>query len=384
MDLDVEKKEWESLVRQTRQRPFFKNIGIVHEGHESTLLVESIWPKVIRMFFHMGVIAVIVYYFSRDDHIELSVLGCMILPFLPVVISPLMPANRIRIENLRSGIILRYGNIVFPRVLKLYRDQLRIGLSNADQNRTLLILQKRNDPDSVLVLARGYKSQTLENIYQELKKYLSSDSVQEPREQSAVQISNNVPTVSRSSISKSTANFKTAKLTVTPAKIMTITPTAGAKMIWWGIIGAGVGIMIFLLPDALHRYTMSKCLILGGVGGLFGLVGIAGVLSLRTIEVRQDLRRITIASPDFRILRKVPACFSFEDIAAVQICSQRVQPNEGRDYTAYEVNLVLHTPPGERVHLFGHAKENDLKADARQLADFLNVPLLDHSEISGL
>jgi len=43
------------------------------------------------------------------------------------------------------------------------------------------------------------------------------------------------------------------------------------------------------------------------------------------------------------------------------------------------LNLALAEPEGARVSLMTHSEEKALREDARTLAEFLQVPLLDHA-----
>lgn len=59
--------------------------------------------------------------------------------------------------------------------------------------------------------------------------------------------------------------------------------------------------------------------------------------------------------------------------------SYRVNGGDSADYTCYEINLVL--PDGhERAHLVCGGNAKSARADAQQLAEFLNVPLLDQAK----
>jgi hypothetical protein len=83
--------------------------------------------------------------------------------------------------------------------------------------------------------------------------------------------------------------------------------------------------------------------------------------------------------------RKVEPVFQggirFSYVAAIQICSGIVRDSHShREFKTFELNLVLSSPPGPRARLISHAKEKDLRDDARQLAQFLKVPLLDHTQ----
>lgn len=48
--------------------------------------------------------------------------------------------------------------------------------------------------------------------------------------------------------------------------------------------------------------------------------------------------------------------------------------------TTYEVNLVLATPKGKRVLLYNHRSLNTARGTARQIAESLDLPVLDHSD----
>jgi hypothetical protein len=65
-----------------------------------------------------------------------------------------------------------------------------------------------------------------------------------------------------------------------------------------------------------------------------------------------------------------------KDIAGIQVCSKQVR-NEGT-YTVYEMNIVMSRPDGARIAAMCHGDRAALFADARKLAEFLGVPLVDH------
>jgi hypothetical protein len=74
-----------------------------------------------------------------------------------------------------------------------------------------------------------------------------------------------------------------------------------------------------------------------------------------------------------------------KDVEAVQICSERVGgfgtfEGSQNSFQAYELNIVMKRPAGVRVAALCHGKRAALYADAGKLAEFLGVPLLDHTE----
>ena len=66
------------------------------------------------------------------------------------------------------------------------------------------------------------------------------------------------------------------------------------------------------------------------------------------------------------------------DIAAVQICSQEIKGES--PWTVYEINLVLARPAGTRFAIVCHGDREVIYRDATKLAEFLEVPLLDHCQ----
>ncbi len=69
------------------------------------------------------------------------------------------------------------------------------------------------------------------------------------------------------------------------------------------------------------------------------------------------------------------------DIVAVQLCtcSSRIYGNLTVWRTTHELNLVVRGLPGGRINLMAHGRADAIAEDARHLAEFLGVPLLDHT-----
>ena len=65
---------------------------------------------------------------------------------------------------------------------------------------------------------------------------------------------------------------------------------------------------------------------------------------------------------------------------ALQVCSgPKLDFSGDAGYVAFQLNLVLAKPSGRRIVLVTHADERALRQDAQRLAEFLGVPLLDHT-----
>jgi hypothetical protein len=71
---------------------------------------------------------------------------------------------------------------------------------------------------------------------------------------------------------------------------------------------------------------------------------------------------------------------ALKDIGAIQICSKQVPPRDGwGEFTFYEANIVMLRPAGARITVMTGSRPAVLD-DARRIAAFLRVPLLDHTE----
>lgn len=68
------------------------------------------------------------------------------------------------------------------------------------------------------------------------------------------------------------------------------------------------------------------------------------------------------------------------DVEGLQICSKTVSGSEGGSWTALELNVVMKRPLRARVPVICHGNRAALFEDARKLAKFLNVPLVDHCD----
>jgi hypothetical protein len=115
------------------------------------------------------------------------------------------------------------------------------------------------------------------------------------------------------------------------------------------------------------------------LGVLFSGLGLAGVLgywsSNAVLERRVGLYWKGRVPKAIRHWAETP--IALERIVAVQVCSFHVQDSDS-NYTAYEINLVLTEPLGERINLMSHGKRSAIESDAATVAEFLNCPVLDH------
>ena len=73
--------------------------------------------------------------------------------------------------------------------------------------------------------------------------------------------------------------------------------------------------------------------------------------------------------------RRDVAC-PLSDVASLQVCCRHVEEQDEEDYQTFELNVVLSSPPGERLGLCSHADSGGLMRDAAALATFLGCGIL--------
>jgi hypothetical protein len=191
--------------------------------------------------------------------------------------------------------------------------------------------------------------------------------------------------IPRDALWSHSANFRPIKLVRTSGDRIQFRMTASGKVFWTmfltigsvlfcvfsrGIIGHGGGVEILaVLASAM-----------GAGFALLGLLGLLGKLGGSPITLDRRQGRLWTRRRKFG-RRARGEGLPLDEIVAVQICSHPVRDSES-SYIAYELNLVLHEfgeKEPRRVTVTSHAKESALRADAKALAEFLGVELLDHS-----
>jgi hypothetical protein len=178
-------------------------------------------------------------------------------------------------------------------------------------------------------------------------------------------------TISWEPASPGGANFQTQRLRV-HEHTMTIERTGGYRLF----------AAVFLLPGLLALLVGGPYLLLDGEAAagafvmLWGLgFGLAGVALLRGSD-RMSFDRLSgayFSGSDYDSSRPLERSTQgrLADIHALQLLDERVI---GRlHYTSYELNLVLHD--GTRVNVMDHGKGPAVEDAARQLGQFLGVPV---------
>lgn len=181
------------------------------------------------------------------------------------------------------------------------------------------------------------------------------------------------------------ASFKSHRIVMNLPNRLEVEETIGLKIAYGIVVVIAAMMLVFLLPmmcEGLGKYFKVFSIVLWSVsGGFFVILGVVGMLGYTSLSKAVMDRRVGLywkGRPPRAIRSWVQPPVALEKIAAVQVCSLVVWGSEGDRFTAYEMNLLLTDPLGERIHLMSHGERSGIESDAKQVAEFLNRPILNH------
>jgi hypothetical protein len=146
-------------------------------------------------------------------------------------------------------------------------------------------------------------------------------------------------------------------------------------------VGGGISLAVgFWLATSVFL-MLQQAPVPGGMALMYVMHGVGAVAFLLSgFYLVFDLGRTTFDRAegqwtDHRVSGSVTR--PLQDILAIQVISGGVQKSEGGDYETFQVNLVVNDADEPRQNLIEYHELRGVQQMARQLAEFLAVPLLD-------
>ncbi len=176
------------------------------------------------------------------------------------------------------------------------------------------------------------------------------------------------------------ASFRTMVLRSVGSEQMILKPAFGSRVfngcfVVLGLLGLGMGSVFGLAflrkLDWIQLVGFLSCSVLG-------VVFIVLYRKLKEHPIVFDRVQGIVWSRGPGLGERISGEIPLRNIQALQMCSDLVWAPD-QDHEAFQLNLVLAKPPGRRIELVTHGNERALRQDAQQLAQFLRVPLLDHT-----
>ena len=124
-------------------------------------------------------------------------------------------------------------------------------------------------------------------------------------------------------------------------------------------------------------------------------IAVCGFMILGGIAlfINSLFRRCVVANKESDTLSFTPFVYhglkgkkiaTLSEIEAVQLCSVFTSVPSGnarRGATVYEINAIINNPDDKRINIASGQKHDQIRSDATAFAEFLDVPILDHTAI---
>jgi hypothetical protein len=269
----------------------------------------------------------------------------------------------------------------FARVLDLPRDRLAVDLSlghgedamsNLREGHTVLSLSSGDRPSKVH-LASVPDREDLEEPCRLLSEFLGSG-VEDGTQVAAALPDGTEADVDAGPLSSEDVGTRGYRLRFPSPDVATFRSRLGISIVLFVLPGLAMALGAWLLLGVRDFTVLLPFL---AMVAIVALSGFAIQLVMRS-PVVIDRQNGTISMPRGFLSGRQEREIAVADVAAVQVCGAYDPAGEGQ-HTRYEMNLVLREPPGERVGLVRETDRSAVTSDAQSLAEFLGVPLWDHS-----
>ena len=179
--------------------------------------------------------------------------------------------------------------------------------------------------------------------------------------------------VNKDALNTSKASFRNFKLVLADDNTANFCATVGARIfgLLFIVVGSSISALIIAKETSYQELTFPI-----GICSLFILIGLLMLIYRRRIEIIKEIDSILFEKSWAGLFKKSKIVF-IADVAAVQLCSKIV--NSENPFRAYQLNLVLNNPKGDRINIFCHGNKKAAYDDAQKLANFINRPLVDHT-----
>ncbi|MDH4241889.1 MAG: hypothetical protein OEW48_20195, partial [Phycisphaerae bacterium] len=400
-----ESNEWNHLSEKSRTKsPFFgsmrrKSISI--KQYPDKLILKWFWDRWIMALFLLAFSGFC--YFGAYYLFEISIRGFFFLlsglglgtlfgyPGLRI----LLTAEKITLNNWNSTINIRSGFFPFTNSLTVSTEQIRVRIyrcHNSHANKamkpgyTLLSLLNNKTPNLEFILAAASKKSLLTPAYEMLIEFLKQPFCDETLEE--IELSDGqVINVSTDALTGGgDAQDKKRSFRLLSTNSVSFSRNWNNIIVGFSL----AGLMLMGLIAALCSGDNGEEPSIGGkiflvtLGLAFFALGAGfAIYSWRTRHIIVDKMNDIVSYKGFiNSPSKGKLLCAISDIAAVQVCSVLGTITSGqssREITVYEINVVLKNSGNKRINILASQNYSQIQDDATGFADFLGVPLLDHT-----
>ncbi|MCI5123614.1 MAG: hypothetical protein D3925_03840 [Candidatus Electrothrix sp. AR5] len=168
-------------------------------------------------------------------------------------------------------------------------------------------------------------------------------------------------------LNTSSFNFDPYKLSTGNKELLKYSPALGAKAFSGLFMALGIGCLSYVGPRQ-HGRWLPESFVEEGLGQLVSLLFLIAGASLLYI-----LSSPRLFDGKKKIFRKgrggKQKIISFSDIYALQFLPRSVSNSDGRDYTNYQLNIILNN--GKRENVVNYHNRKNALADAKTISEFI-------------
>ena len=385
MAFETQEQAWDRLTGKFGVRPIVRGTPFVGQVVDGTVVATGWGGTNGRAGAIIGIVAAIISVtvgalFMGDSPIIMALwCGVMGLVGLACLYSA-VSFGRVTCRPWNHTLAIRWGLCFMPKKVELSAEGLTVELAVLGEEEggptsvgVCALRVRRLGDERPVIVATAREKTALEPAFGQLVDLLGGRSSDRTLADVPLGDGRSV-CVSAAPFSTASANFRTSKLVRVSPDVVEIRPTTGSRILWGASLGVGL-MGLAMTVGVIMSGPLFGALITGPVGVTFvtiALLGLSGRFGSVRVRADRTSRALTVGRGAAE--RRHP----FDDLAALQVCSRAVA-NAKHPYVAFELNLILTDPPGERISLTCHANSEALQRDATDLAEFLGVPLLDHT-----
>ncbi|MHC4456381.1 MAG: hypothetical protein ACYS0I_04660 [Planctomycetota bacterium] len=406
LPLNIETANWNELVKSTLTwSPFFgsgrfKDISVKASDYEIVLKwnwkrwVISLFLLVFGCFMYWGAYQVFRPNFPGVIFCLMGLgLGTLFTyPALKIILS----AQKLTLSNLNSSIVFRHGFFPFPKTLTIAAEQITARIyrcESSSANRavkpgyTILSLLNKKSPNSELILVASSKKLIITPLYEKFVEFLNQPYSDELMEKIELPSGEKIQVSTESLTGGGDSQDRKRSFHILSSNLAVFSRN------WTGIItGCALAalmsvatVVIVSFNDEGEKQPIGEDIFFAILGLIFVLLGGGfAVYSWQTRHIFADKKANAISYRSLvKSYIKGKLLCTISDIAAVQVCSILGTIASGRSFTevtVYEINVVLKNSDNKRINIMAGQNCPQIRKDADQFAEFLGVPVLDHTQ----
>jgi len=404
--------EWQKIVENSQsKKPFLNNLVsskdklIVKEYAEHILIKnKKAWflgflLLSLGLFLILMLIIVSIKEEKFDIFVSLMTFAVSLI-FLVPAFTLIASDNRVVLKRLSNSIHLQYGFHPFVKKLSFLKSEFDVSLYKCDFERAnrvktpgqvVLSIVRSNMNNSELILITSDTEPQIRPAFDKLQSFIGQASTRE--------LSQEIVLSTGEQVSIATTSLSGNSIEVNKRKLHIINENMAAFKSNWFHVALGAFLFISGLTTAVYFLSgesdeeffqrivsMGLILLICGLTMLVGIGFFFHSLSTRCIVADKEagtLHYSPFANPTAPTAGG-KTIVKLSEIEAVQLCSLYTSVQSGktrRGTTVYEINLVTNDSKNRRITIAATEKHEQIMADANAFAEFLGVPMLDHTQL---